>query len=131
MTADKTSNSFESKIDRVCTTIKEKPEFQWTINQLAEIAGLKKSNFTLQFRALTGKTPIAFLRECRMEMASTLLEDGRIGIEEVANRVGYESVSAFHTSFKRWSGQPPGAYRRKQLKVPRIKFANRFQDKDQ
>lgn len=131
MTKNETSDCFEAKIDRVCAAIRAAPESQWTINRMAELAGLKKSNFTLQFRTLTGTTPIAFLRECRMKMASTLLEDGRISIEEVANRVGYESVSAFHTSFKRWSGQAPGAYRRKQLKVPRIKFANRFQNKHQ
>ncbi|MBU0892563.1 MAG: helix-turn-helix domain-containing protein, partial [Gammaproteobacteria bacterium] len=38
--------------------------------------------------------------------------DGRIGIDEVAARVGYSSASTFSTAFSRHVGLAPGRYAR-------------------
>ncbi|MFD0578801.1 helix-turn-helix domain-containing protein [Dactylosporangium darangshiense] len=49
----------------------------------------------------------------RMQKAATLLRTERRSIESIARYVGYESPVAFAKTFKRVTGRPPGAYRRR------------------
>ena len=46
----------------------------------------------------------------RMALAKGLLRQQQLGVEEVAERVGYGSASAFSTAFSRHVGQPPSRY---------------------
>jgi len=36
----------------------------------------------------------------------------RLSLKDVAERLGYANVANFMRAFRRWTGQPPGAYRR-------------------
>jgi len=47
-----------------------------------------------------------------MAVAKDLLRRRDLGIDEVAERVGYGSASTFSTAFSRHVGQPPGRYAR-------------------
>ncbi len=47
----------------------------------------------------------------RRDVAISLLSRDRLTVSEVAERVGFSDPSAFHRSFKKWTGQSPGAYR--------------------
>lgn len=46
------------------------------------------------------------------ERAEHLLQQPHLTVAEVAARLGFANQSAFHHAFKRWTGQPPGAWRR-------------------
>lgn len=46
----------------------------------------------------------------RAELAVQYLRDGRFSVEQVAELVGFRSVSAFHRAFKRWTGASPGRF---------------------
>ena len=48
----------------------------------------------------------------RSVMASALLRDRTVGIDEVAFVLGYSEASAFYRSFKRWTGRTPEQYRK-------------------
>ncbi len=88
--------------------IHSQPEAPWTVASLAERANMSRSSFSASFTRTLGVPPVQYLREQRMRAACRLLRDSTIGLKEVSCRVGYDSVSAFSTAFKRFSGSAPG-----------------------
>lgn len=53
--------------------------------------------------------------ECRKEAAIAYLSRPELSINAVAALMGFTDPSAFHRSFKKWTGQPPGQYRVEQF----------------
>jgi AraC-like DNA-binding protein len=47
----------------------------------------------------------------RRDMAISMLSVDGLTVSEVAEQVGFSDPSAFHRSFKKWTGQSPGSYR--------------------
>jgi AraC-like DNA-binding protein len=47
----------------------------------------------------------------RRDLAIGLLRRGGMTVSEVAERAGFSDASAFHRSFKKWTGHSPGSYR--------------------
>jgi AraC-like DNA-binding protein len=47
----------------------------------------------------------------RRDVAITLLSREGLTVSEVAEQTGFSDPSAFHRSFKKWTGQSPGSYR--------------------
>lgn len=47
----------------------------------------------------------------RFKSCITLLEDERLRVSDIAERLGYANISNFERAFKRWTNQTPGSYR--------------------
>lgn len=92
--------------------IHRSPERSWTNESLAAQAGMSRSRFAARFAALVGEPPAAYLTRWRLERAAALLQEGELGLAEIAGQVGYESEASFGKAFRRRFGTPPGAYRR-------------------
>ncbi|HYQ41655.1 MAG TPA: AraC family transcriptional regulator [Polyangiaceae bacterium] len=84
----------------------------WTVPQLAKAAALSRSTFFERFTRSIGMPPMEYLLAWRMAVAKDLLRREELAIDEVAERVGYGSASAFSTAFSRYVGEPPGRYAR-------------------
>src|SRR5262249_29206280 len=84
----------------------------WTVAQLARTAALSRSSFFDRFTHAVGLPPMEYLLASRMAVAKDLLRHHDLGIDEVAERVGYASASTFSTAFSRYVGQPPRSYAR-------------------
>jgi AraC-like DNA-binding protein len=70
------------------------------------------STRTLKRRlAEQGTTFSEVLEEARRQRALLLLDDRRVPIAEVADRLGYSDVSNFTRAFRRWTGRTPAAFR--------------------
>lgn len=95
----------------------EHPHQPWTVVQLAREAALSRSTFFDRFKQAVGMAPMAYLLAWRMAMAKKLLRDPDENIAEVAQRVGYGSVSAFSVAFTRYTGLAPGRYSREAIAV--------------
>lgn len=104
----------DSAIGPVLRSLVEQPEAHWTIPLMAQIAGTSKSAFSERFRNLVGQPPLQYLKEIRMQKACRLLKDSNVDISNIATLVGYESISSFSNTFKRWNGTSPGEFRRHQ-----------------
>lgn len=87
------------------------PGHAWSVATLATAARLSRSVFAERFTATVGRTPMAYLTEIRMRLATTLLTDG-LSPSQVASRTGYDSVAAFSRAYRRLTGISPAVIRR-------------------
>lgn len=85
---------------------------RWTVEQLARTAGMSRAAFAERFARKVGMPPMQYLLEWRMALAKDILRGERPSLAEVAERVGYQSASAFSTAFTRLTGHPPSAFAR-------------------
>jgi transcriptional regulator GlxA family with amidase domain len=83
-----------------------------SVDALAARVATSPRTFARHFREQTGTTPLQWLHTARVRRAQELLETTALGIEEIANAVGFESSVTFRTCFRRVAGVSPTTYRR-------------------
>jgi AraC-like DNA-binding protein len=101
---------FDPQMGTALSAIHGKVNTPWTVESLAEAAGMSRSAFAARFKGLLGQTPLEYVTEWRMQKAMQLLEQRDKKLIEVARLVGYESDAAFSKAFKRVVGANPGEY---------------------
>jgi len=101
---------FDPQIGAALKSIHENVNRAWTVESLAEAAGMSRSAFAARFKELLGQTPLEYVTEWRMQKAVQLLQQNDKKLIEVAQSVGYES-DAFSKAFKRMMGLSPGECR--------------------
>lgn len=65
------------------------------------------------FKRMTGKTPIEYLNEYRIEKAARKLRLTDLSVTDIAYSCGFSDLSYFIKTFKRIKGVSPGKYRTK------------------
>ena len=84
----------------------------WTVADLARIAGQSRSAFSARFGKVLGCGPIEYLARWRIALAKDALVRGTKTLDRIADEIGYESASAFSTAFRKRLGCPPGKFGR-------------------
>ncbi|TKC86856.1 AraC family transcriptional regulator [Trinickia terrae] len=97
---------------RALARMHEAPERAWTLEQLAQEAGLSRAAFARNFSASVGEPPHSYLTRWRMGVAARLLQETSLRLTEIASRVGYRSEFSFSRAFKAARGISPIQYRR-------------------
>ncbi|USQ80940.1 GlxA family transcriptional regulator [Ornithinimicrobium faecis] len=82
-------------------------------------SGLAERTFKRRFTTATQMSPLAYVQRLRIEEAKRRLEGTEQSVEAISRHVGYEDAAFFRRLFKRTTGVPPGAYRRR-YRVPTI-----------
>ncbi|WP_408498451.1 AraC family transcriptional regulator [Paraburkholderia xenovorans] len=93
------------------TAIIEAPAERWTTETMAHFVHMSRARFCKQFVDISGQPPAQFVTLIRMKLAAAMLRSGA-RTPDAAERVGYQSESAFSQAFKRVTGIQPGAWRR-------------------
>jgi AraC family transcriptional regulator, alkane utilization regulator len=93
--------------------IHAEPTAPWTVSTLARHVAVSRSVLAERFTRAVGVSPMRYLAQWRLRMASELLRNTPLGMTEVAARVGYESDAAFSRAFKRHFGRAPAVWRRR------------------
>jgi AraC-like DNA-binding protein len=101
---------FDPQMGTALSAIHDSVNTPWTVESLAEVAGMSRSAFAARFKELLGQTPLEYVTEWRMQKAMPLLEQRDQKLIDVARSVGYESDAAFSKAFKRVVGASPGEY---------------------
>lgn len=87
------------------------PAHAWTLDLLADEAGLSRTAFSIRFGKVMGMPAIQYLSKWRVQLAAGLLDRQGMSIGQIAEKVGFGSEAAFNRAFKRLVGVPPGAWR--------------------
>ena len=90
------------------------PAHAWTLEELARTAGTSRSVLAERFQQLVGSSPMQYLTQWRMLLASNLLCRSNAPLASIAQDVGYQTDTAFSRAFRREYGAPPAAWRRTQ-----------------
>jgi AraC family transcriptional regulator len=85
-----------------------------SLADLASATGLTRMHFAAQFRGATGLRPHDYLLRRRIERAQTMLRYSNNSILDVALQVGFQTQAHFTSTFRRFVGEPPNAWRRAQ-----------------
>lgn len=84
----------------------EAPGEAWTLERLAQTAGMSRTQFAVTFKERVGTTPMGYLATWRLEIARSELEAGR-QVKAVATLCGFSSSAAFSRAFTRRFGHAP------------------------
>lgn len=79
---------------------------------LAARAAMSERTFARRFVAETGTTPHKWLTQQRILAARSLLEESDLPVEQIADRVGFNSAVVLREHFRRTIGVSPSDYRR-------------------
>jgi AraC-like DNA-binding protein len=101
----------DKRLETVLSLIHREPWAPWTVVSLGARVGKSKTVLTEKFSRLMGCPPGEYLVKWRMQTAANWLKESPLPVEVVAERCGYNSVSAFSRTFTRCYGVSPGAFR--------------------
>lgn len=94
---------------------------------IAGRSGYSYFHFCHVFRAITGKGLARYILEKRMELAKTLLAEGK-SVTYTAMETGFDTVSGFTRAFTRLYGLPPSKFRAScRTKSPWMKGENEME----
>lgn len=81
-----------------------------SLSSLVRMAHYSERRFVQLFRNYLGRSPMAYVRECRIREAQRLLADGELSIKEVAGRLGFRDPQYFSRVFRQETGISPSDF---------------------
>ncbi len=101
--------NFPDWLGPVLQRLRDQPDI--SIEQLAQEAGISATQLRRQFQKWFGTSPREYLNRIRLEEARQLLESSELTAQEIAERIGFLSLSHFNRAYKAVFGVPPARYR--------------------
>jgi len=85
-------------------------DYEFKVDAFTRMMPMSESSLYRKIKALTGQSPSVFMRSVRLKRAAALLASGRLGVSEVAYRVGFLDMSYFSVCFKNQFQCTPSQY---------------------
>jgi AraC-like DNA-binding protein len=102
----------DKQMNAAISAMHSEPAHRWTLQSLAERAGMSRTSFTLKFRDTVGTSPMEYLTRWRMLRAGDSPVNSDDPVCAISLSVGYESESAFSAAFRKVMGCSPRQYGR-------------------
>jgi len=106
----------DQRLWRLWARVEADLKYSWTVKALATHACVSEEHLRRLCHRSHQRSPMDHVTQLRMRRASTMLRSSSAKLDEIAHQVGYASVYSFSVAFARWSGVPPGRFRRDQEK---------------
>ena len=102
---------YDPKIEQALSYINEHLSGELTVELLAEQVFLSKYHFMRLFKAQTGSTVHAYVRQKRLMCAARLIREG-VPVNKAAADSGFADYSSFHRAFRETFGINPGTLKK-------------------
>ena len=83
-----------------------------TVRQVLKEVSLSERSFIRRFKSATGVAPLEYIQRTKVEYAKRQLEEESTSVKEISYSTGYADINYFRSTFKRYTGLTPLAYRR-------------------
>lgn len=110
-------DSNDQRVARAIALIRERFREPISVPELARAAHMSVSAMHAHFKAATSFTPLAYIKQLKLQEARRLLVAEGLDAAEAGYRVGYESPSHFSREYARLFGAPPARDRAQQLRT--------------
>jgi AraC-like DNA-binding protein len=90
----------DPRIARSLVAMHAKPAHPWTLETLADLAGMSRTSFANYFKEVMQISPGKYLENIRLAIARQLVDTG-IGLKQIAARTGYSSSSTLSRALGR------------------------------
>lgn len=102
----------DKNLSRALDAFHKSPAENWTVETLAQEAGMSRTSFAVQFQKTMRMTPMEYATRWRMELAKKVLQEPDTSLTEAAESAGYSSDSSFTRVFKKETGMTPAEFRK-------------------
>ena len=85
------------------------------MDDLAHMSGLSTRHFTRLFKNTYGTTPVHYLLNLKLDLASHLLISTKKTVTEIALSSGFQDINYFSRAFKKFRNMSPSDYRKENL----------------
>lgn len=108
------ANSHYKDIEKTLTYINEHLSEKISLDTLACLAAMGKTNYSKAFKEVTGMTVWDYILNARVELAANFLleKKGDYNIAEVAYRCGFNNSAHFNKTFKKLKGKTPRDFKK-------------------
>ncbi|KAF1038126.1 MAG: RCS-specific HTH-type transcriptional activator RclR [Herbaspirillum frisingense] len=96
----------DPRLARALVAMHDDPGQAWTLDRMAERAGMSRTAFANAFRDAVGQTPADYLNAWRIALAQSRLREGR-PLKILAAELGYANPSALSRAFAPRTGLSP------------------------
>jgi len=105
----------DPRLAQVIGAVLDRPERPYSLEGLAELAGMSRSVFARRFQEGFGRSPMDYLREVRLRSGARLLGQPDLSVDAIASRVGFASRSHFSKAFSKQFGRSPSEFRAERI----------------
>jgi AraC-like DNA-binding protein len=107
------AGSSDNRLARAVQICRQRFREPLGVKEIAREAGMSREHFTRVFVEQMRRPPAAYLRELRVNEASTLLRETELPLREIAMRSGFYSTRHLMRTFQRVHHVGPSQYRRR------------------
>ncbi|MFC3851339.1 GlxA family transcriptional regulator [Salinispirillum marinum] len=105
-------NHMQSRVHHIQDLIMAAPGQGWSLKTLAEQVHLSERHLRRIFQQATGVTLQDYVQQARLELARQLLEQTRLGMDDIAERCGFQAERSLRRTWARWYSGTPSQFRR-------------------
>ena len=99
----------DPRLSKAIECMHRHPETSWSLEKLAQRAGMSRARFAAYFREVLGMTPFDYLTNWRLRVAQTMLRKGN-SLKLIASAVGYADATALTRVFTQRVGISPSEW---------------------
>jgi AraC family cel operon transcriptional repressor len=98
-------------LQHACAKINEPNNLRKGLDRFYELCGRSREHISRELKRHTGVSPVELLAKDRTDYAASLLQSTSMELHDIAAECGFQNLSYFFATFKKYYGTTPRKYR--------------------